>query len=572
MSIYNYTTPSGATYQVNVPAGTTQAQADYIFYSQMAAGTFVGYKPGDTLTHPVEALTNFGLTRLERGTAGVNDQTLLAITAGLPLVATIPTLTNIPIQNAITQADYIQVNSNPTQGLISQGTTSVGDLTNTQTQAVMAQLAAITNQPADQVSQQSGIGKYGFNAQQLERAGIIKPGYAQKYCPLNPSTQENPDNFLSFLESPSPWTGLYGITSLADILSSEALQNTIQQNLMQQSYEVLVGEGIIKPSTPSVTTPSASTGYVYRDTGVLASASTESLLAINANNLITSNTISTGNVVGTIPTGIANLGANASTEYTSGLSSLSTGAVGFNTNTLANISTTTGNSVSQLPGLATGLASGSSTIAAVLIGSTVAADVGALLANSSKFGPAITTAWAKTSNTLSDISVSNIGNSISNFKITSLTGGLSANSITSAEGAVIGTSQALAGPALNQLNTLAKSSQFGINFSNFSISGLISGTQPAAGFTNTVNRQTVDAAVTRVIGSDKIASPSFGLPSATTLGNAADIEQAKKLLSQAQGATTLAANGVGQAQGAIGQTSAGVPIFSASQVNQNLAG
>ena len=70
MSIYNYTLPSGSKYQVTVPAGTTQAQADDIFYSQVAAGTFVGYEIGDTLINPTQALENFGITRLQRGTAG----------------------------------------------------------------------------------------------------------------------------------------------------------------------------------------------------------------------------------------------------------------------------------------------------------------------------------------------------------------------------------------------------------------------------------------------------------------------------------------------------------------------
>ena len=84
MAIFKYTLPSGATFQMTAPDGTTQAAADKIFYEQVAAGTFVGYKTGDTLSHPAQALINFGLTRLERGTAGVNDNTVLAINSGLP--------------------------------------------------------------------------------------------------------------------------------------------------------------------------------------------------------------------------------------------------------------------------------------------------------------------------------------------------------------------------------------------------------------------------------------------------------------------------------------------------------
>jgi len=55
MAIFNYTLPSGATFRMTAPDGTTQAEADKIFYGQVAAGTFVGYKQGDTLTHPQQA-------------------------------------------------------------------------------------------------------------------------------------------------------------------------------------------------------------------------------------------------------------------------------------------------------------------------------------------------------------------------------------------------------------------------------------------------------------------------------------------------------------------------------------
>ena len=130
MATFKYTLPSGATFTMNAPTGTTQAAADKIFYEQVAAGTFVGYKPGDTLTHPAEALTNFGLSRLQRGTADVNDQALLAITAGLPVVTPLPTtLSSIPIQNVINQTNFIQVNSNPIDGLFTQGPSAIAHAT-----------------------------------------------------------------------------------------------------------------------------------------------------------------------------------------------------------------------------------------------------------------------------------------------------------------------------------------------------------------------------------------------------------------------------------------------------------
>ena len=59
---------------------------------------------------------------------------------------------------------------------------------------------------------------------------------------------------------------------------------------------------------------------------------------------------------------------------------------------------------------------------------------------------------------------------------------------------------------------------------------LVSGTQVAAGFTNTVNRKTVDAAVTRILGSAKIPSPTFEYPSLASINDKLDISQAKNFL------------------------------------------
>ena len=228
MAIFKYTLPSGARFQMTAPDGTTQVEADKIFYEQVAAGTFVGYQKGDSISHPTEVLANFGLSRLERGTAGVDDKTLLSVVNGLPTVATLPSLTNIPVTNPVTSADYLQVNTNAINGQFSLGQTEIGPLSPVQVQTLMGQLASIVDQPANTVTQQKGIGKYGFNCQQLERAGIIKPGFCDRYCPVDPTTQQNPDNFVEIMSTTSGYTG-NGVTSLSDITSNEALQNQLQQ-------------------------------------------------------------------------------------------------------------------------------------------------------------------------------------------------------------------------------------------------------------------------------------------------------------------------------------------------------
>ena len=202
MAIFKYTLPSGSTFELNAPSGTTQAQADKIFYEQVAAGTFVGYNPGDILTSPQEAINNFGITRLERGTAGVNDRAILEIISGLPVVANLPNLNNVVGANIINQANYVQVTGNATStdggsGTFSQGVLGIGPLAPVQIQAIMAQIAAVVGQAWNIITQEKGIGYYGFNSQQLERAGYIKPGFSKQYCPINTSTFANPANFVS---------------------------------------------------------------------------------------------------------------------------------------------------------------------------------------------------------------------------------------------------------------------------------------------------------------------------------------------------------------------------------------
>ena len=121
MAQFKYTLPSGAQYTMTAPDGTTQAEADLTFYKQVAAGSFVGYQIGDTLTTPESAFVNFGLSRLERGTAGVDEQAMLAIIAGLPIVASLPSLNGVQVTNPIDDVNFIQVNSNTTEGFFKIG-------------------------------------------------------------------------------------------------------------------------------------------------------------------------------------------------------------------------------------------------------------------------------------------------------------------------------------------------------------------------------------------------------------------------------------------------------------------
>jgi hypothetical protein len=133
------------------------------------------------------------------------------------------------------------------------------------------------------------------------------------------------------------------------------------------------------------------------------------------------------------------------------------------------------------------------------------------------------------------------------------------NLASTALGSATSQAQALLGSLGSSLDIFGKMSSFSIDFSAFSTDSLVSATKVAAGFSNTVNRQTVDAAMTRILGNAKIPTPKFEFPSASSTASSTDIAYAQQQLS----------SGASSATGAIGTTSNGVPVYSSSQVNQS---
>jgi hypothetical protein len=91
---------------------------------------------------------------------------------------------------------------------------------------------------------------------------------------------------------------------------------------------------------------------------------------------------------------------------------------------------------------------------------------------------------------------------------------------------------------------------------------LVAATQPAAGFSNTVNRATVDVATAKIFGSSKIPTPSFGYPdpSSPTVAAILDISAAQDRLKALQSG---AAGLLGSVQNSIGSSLGGIT----SQVN-----
>jgi hypothetical protein len=564
MSRFEYTLPSGARFQVNGPAGATQLQADLIFYEQVAAGSLVGYEPGQTLTSAETQLIKFDLSRLDRGTAGVDTAAILSIVQSLPVVSGIPNLINVPVQDPIDQADIVLAKGN---GL---GPVGVGPLNEFQVQTLQAQLTNLVDQPYDAITNEKGIGKFGFNCYQLEKTGYVKPGTSARLL------ESSPEDFVEVMNSPAIWTGAGGVNSLDDLLQDPNTQNLVQTQLMQTAYDSLVASGVI--SNVPTATVSLSQGQIYTPTG-LQTVSALNLLGGNAglassllsNPVTTLSTISSGT---TIP-GLENINlANATAQITSRING-SVGALIFNaskfgtqataawaqsgglgnnaainsliTSTTANfgksITTLTGTSVTQLTNLVPG-------------------SVGNLKSTLDTFGKAsqFSLNFANPLDKLKTLDLQAQGAAaLTNLQTQ---GAAALNNLQTQGAALAGQLQAQGAAALNNLQAQGAALAGQLQAQGtaaiervkslgnlFSGSGdLVSGTKIAAGFNNTVNRKTVDAAVVRILGNSKIPVPGFEYPSAAVLAERLDIAQAQNILQgiRQQGAQVL--NQVNQIQ------------------------
>ena len=70
--------------------------------------------------------------------------------------------------------------------------------------------------------------------------------------------------------------------------------------------------------------------------------------------------------------------------------------------------------------------------------------------------------------------------------------------------------------------------------------GLAGQTKQAAGFSNTVNRSTLDAAVVKILGNSKIPTPIYTVSTAKSQAASTNITQANNVLAGLQGQATSA--------------------------------
>ena len=521
MSQFEYVLPSGAKFSMQAPAGTTQTQADLIFYGQVAAGALVNFVPGQSVSGTTSALTKFALSRLDRGTAGVDDVVILAIVNGLPTAASVPDLINTPLTRPITQSSIVSISSTGFTAPV------IGGLTPEQTQALMAQVANIVNQPDTTVDNQTGLGRYGFSCQMLEMAGYVKPGTWQQFL------QSGTNTLIEVLGSPGVWTGLDGINTLQDFLNSSAAQNDAQATLMVNSYASLQAAGVI--TTPASEPAPTMLASIYTDAGQPAVVAASTVTA-EANNQVAS-LVTNGSQYGTRRTAQwASVGdtGRGGTVNDLGLLGIAGATVGL---------------ISQIPNLGTLNLSSITDMNVMGKASQYAASAAQFASEAAPWQGAVSNAVGRVTGELKTV-VSNVTSSINNFFGSDTSSGVSGlGDITGTLGGIdiagLGSLGLPGGLSVDSAlsNLFGSSGGIGGLLSGGGIGGffggggggdiLVSSVQPIPTYQNTTNRAAVDVATAQIIGNDKIPSPSFGpvVPQSSSVAAALDIAKGKLELS-----------------------------------------
>jgi hypothetical protein len=510
MSIFNYTLPSGATFRLSAPTGTTQLQADLIFYGQVAAGALVGYSPGQTLTSTATTITKFALSRQDRGTAGVDTQAILALINNIPSTAGVPALVNTPLTNPITQANLVNI------GQDQLPSTAIGPLGSTQVQGILAQVANLVDQPSDVMTNDAGVGQYGLSCEQLEQAGYVKPNTWRRFI-------FDPAPLIDVLSAPGVWTGKNGIVSAAQFLANPGAQTQAMTSLLQDGYRGLVSGGIIVPATTQAF--SAAVGQVYTATNSVVSSLTNTAIGD----------------IGALVTNAGRFGSAATAAWSQTTGSLS----GINSLLTGNLTVGLTAPISSLAG------SFNTTVGS--IGQNIDSLSNALdiTGKAGKFA----TAFSNPTDALNNLATNTVGQV--NAAIVGVTGQVDA-AIASATGQVSAAIGSVTGQVTNAINTvnsqitnvtdkidkLSKlSTQDLEKLFKGGVGDLVAKVETAAGYTNTVNRGTLDVAFSKILGSSKIPLPAFELPSVNSISLNAltDVSAASKILQnlQSQGGALL---------------------------------
>lgn len=177
----------------------------------------------------VSGATGFSLPSSSAITGALTGAAAQAGSLASTAVGTLSGLIKGTPTNGINIADFAK------QGpaLSSIGNMSLPDVT-----GALAQASKLVGQGASTISNALGAGKFGLDASQLERAGLVKPGTAAAFL------AGGANDLVSVLKSPTVWTGKDGVKGLDGLLGNSGLQDKVQQGLMKTGLNDLKSIGI----------------------------------------------------------------------------------------------------------------------------------------------------------------------------------------------------------------------------------------------------------------------------------------------------------------------------------------
>lgn len=287
------------TFEIKGPPGMTFEQAKTIFDQQVKTGGLVGFKPGEVLSAATQAAQglpeaqallsqaqsgitgalgsvggaataaigsvskavgaaggalNGSIAGIAAGVTGIVGPAISSITgaassvanqalaAGKALVGTAASVGSVatsalstinknlstPVNNPIDITGFAKA---PT------ALTGIASMTQSEVTGVLAQAKQSVGQAASLVTDAKGLGEFGLDINQLEKAGIVKPGMAALAAQTGAAITD-------VLKSPAAFTGKDGIKNVQTLLNSPATQAAIQQNLMASGVKDLASIGI----------------------------------------------------------------------------------------------------------------------------------------------------------------------------------------------------------------------------------------------------------------------------------------------------------------------------------------
>ena len=287
------------TFEIKGPPGMTFEQAKTIFDQQVKTGGLVGFKPGEVLSAATQAAQGLpeaqallsqaqsgitgalgsvggaataaigSISKAVGAAGGALNGSIAGIAAGVTGVVG-PAISNITgaassIANQAVAAGKALVGTAASVGSVATSAiatinknlstpvnnpiditgfakaptalTSIASMTQSEVTGVLAQAKQSVGQAANIVTDAKGLGEFGLDINQLEKAGILKPGIAALAAQTGSAITD-------VLKSPAAFTGKDGIKNVQTLLNSPATQAAIQQNLMAAGVKDLASIGI----------------------------------------------------------------------------------------------------------------------------------------------------------------------------------------------------------------------------------------------------------------------------------------------------------------------------------------